>query len=43
MHRKRPIEAMLVVIASLALSLGIMLWALVKEMILAVHGSSTSW
>ncbi len=43
MCRKRPIEAMLVVVASLALSVGIMLWALVKEIILAVHGSNTSW
>ena len=41
--RKRPIEAMVVVIVSLALSLGVMLWALIKEIILAVHGSSTSW
>ena len=31
------------VVASLVLSLGIMLWALVKEIILAVYGSHTSW
>ena len=41
--RKRPVEAMMVVITSLALSLGIMLWALIKETILAVRGSNTSW
>lgn len=41
--RKRPIEAMMVVISSLTLSIGIMLWALVKEGILAIRGSDTSW
>ena len=34
---------MVVVLLSLALSLGIMLWALVKETILAVRGSNTDW
>ena len=41
--RKRPIEAMMVVIASLILSTGIMLWALVKECVFAIRGSNTSW
>ena len=34
---------MVVVIVSLALSLGVMLWALIKEMILIVRGSTSSW
>ena len=33
----------MVVITSLALSLGVMLWALIKEIVLAVHGTNTSW